>query len=305
MKLINFIRTNHPNYSFSFLDSNKLILCNSHGTVYARSISPKAKGIISFFDEVKMEIGSANIISISSDNRFFASSNDDGILRVWDTKEKKNLARFKIADNTFIWSIKFASDNQNMIIGCSNGSIYLSSIDGLSRHEFTINPCHSIHSVDLCPLDENIVACACGMGGASLCNPIEKTSKTFYSNLDWSKGLEFVNVVKFLPSGKLVSGDSKGTVRIWDREGNHLQDISIRDPQSKSNSVNAISCLGEDIFVARYRHIFKISISQPSSSPISVAGMDEEVLCISISPDGRLIAFGGYETKIDIYSLEE
>jgi len=320
MKLINSIQTNHPNYSFSFYGAERLILHDRYGTVYIRSaLRENNKEIISFFDDGKLETNAASILTLSSDQNLFASSHDDGIIRIWNIKGKKLISKFRATDS-FIWSLKFINQGQSIIAGCGDGSIYIYNLEGELEKELSDSPLYSALSVDINPVNPEIIASASGVRGITVWDMMSEKEKSFQYDsgengsiyvsflppfYKSAKNLAYLSKVKFLPNGSnFMSGDDNGLLCVWELEtGKRIRTFDLSCYNSL-NRINAIEILNNKAYIAKGSEVYLLS-NFFDAQPSLVASMNQEVFDIAISPDGKLIAFGGYEPKIDVYSLDE
>ena len=101
-----------------------------------------------------------------------------------------------------------------------------------------------------------------------------------------------------------MSGDDNGLLCVWELEtGKRIRTFDLSCYNSL-NRINAIEILNNKAYIAKGSEVYLLS-NFFDAQPSLVASMNQEVFDIAISPDGKLIAFGGYEPKIDVYSLDE
>ena len=102
----------------------------------------------------------------------------------------------------------------------------------------------------------------------------------------------------------LATGSWDGTVGVWDMRDGSLT-TSLRAYTHPVSSIVATTD-GSYLFAASGAHSTVVGWAMPEGKPVfSLLGHKKGVACIGISPDGRLLAAGGYDNFVYLWRLSD
>ena len=114
-------------------DSKQLVVGTYGGQVYIYDLEQKVL-------TDSLDGGSwVNGVGISSDYKYIASGNQDGVFKLWDLETKQLIFSSKITDKNGLYSIEFSSENKEILISSGDGSLKLFSIKDLIIREQYFN----------------------------------------------------------------------------------------------------------------------------------------------------------------------
>ncbi|MCA1992295.1 MAG: WD40 repeat domain-containing protein, partial [Coleofasciculus sp. S288] len=238
-------------------------------------------------------------VSWNSFNKIIASASSGGLIKIWS--ENGLLIEEINATERAIGDLTFSSDGKFMASASSDGNIQLWEIsintDTKNEKKFTFSKPHilrghldGVNSISFSPGDVNcnlkdeiILASVSQDNNVMLWNRKGTAVKTLKGHKD------FVKCVAFSPDGKMIaSGDFKGVVIIWSRNGELLQRI-----EAHNETVTSINfCPDSKVLVSssRDKHIKFWNTNGESAGQLPLHQQDREVLYVTFSFDGRLMA---------------
>jgi WD40 repeat protein len=111
-----------------------------------------------------------------------------------------------------------------------------------------------------------------------------------------------VNDIEFSPDGhKLLSGDVDGNGVLWDVSTGQKIHRFVED-----NSIQAVVWFpdGQTVATASGNSVNLWNTASYQTMQ-RVIGSAETAHCLAISPDGKMLAFGGTGSKVDIWTIHE
>jgi RNA polymerase sigma factor (sigma-70 family) len=220
--------------------------------------------------------GDVQCVAFSPDGTRLASGSSDQTVRLWDPTTGKELQRFNQEDR--VWSLSWSPDGRTLAAGGQGGPVRL----------------------------------------------WETATGKLLRRLNGHRRV--VGRLAWAPGGKtLASGGSDGTVRLWDPgTGQVLHTLGLEDgqrkqaltkeaattkaPEGTAGSLGwchglAFTRDGKTVYAAGqdYRTIFAFDVATGRERP-GLAGT-QRVFCLTASADGKLLAVGGADGRIDLWDL--
>jgi WD40 repeat protein len=128
-------------------------------------------------------------------------------------------------------------------------------------------------------------------------------TQTFKKKFYFSAHDATVRAVRFLSRARLITAGEDATFRIWNQEsGEQVREIAP-DKECTWLDLMAISPNGDQVAWAHGTdrlHLFDVARSQDVFRVREREG-DKAITCVLFSPDGRLLATGGRDYRIDLW----
>jgi RNA polymerase sigma factor (sigma-70 family) len=239
-------------------------------------------------------------MAFSPDGNLVAVVENDTVINVWDIKENKEAARLTVENKATLHACVFAPDGKTVAAPGRDGSVYRWEVAGwkklpaLEGHKGAVNAVAFSHdSAALASVgdDETVRVWDAATG---------KNVKTLTGHRDR------VLTVAFAPSGKsLASRSGDNTIRLWDLDsGKTTRSIErpvlpyVVNPLGNS----AISFLpdGKYLAAADSRGTRTYDIASGEEMRYFSNGSYDGAASV-VSPDGKLLATGGYGQRIRVW----
>ena len=210
-------------------------------------------------------------VAFSPDGGRLASGSRDETIRLWDVEKGRHLRTLR-GHTLTVYSVAFSPDGQTLASGSADGTIRLWDA-ATGRHLQTLTGhASSVSSVVFSP-DGQTLASGSADGTIRLWDvAIGKHIRTLSGHTD------SVSSVAFSPDGsRIASGSHDTTIRLWDMDtGTLIHTLSGHTPKT-----------ADILFAGTPFH--------------TLSGHTHWVLSVSFSPDGSMLASGGWDDTIRLW----
>ena len=243
-----------------------------------------------------------NGICFSKKDNILASACSDGLARIWDIeKSDKPIREFRGVDQ--IESVAFNSDESTLLSGSADGIVRFWNIETGSESFEAIYLNNAVREIYIPPGSDKVMtgswysACECKL----------PKNSTFVSLLHEA----VVGAIDFSDDGKLLLtasgnlGAQSGVTRVWDV--NTLKEIgpkiehkgAVVDVEFNPDSSQFVVTTGHPIAGGGEVNLFDTKKGKRVGDKVDTSCMSAD-----ISDDGRYLATGGYERKINVWDYE-
>lgn len=276
--------------------------------------------------------GAVTSVDFSPDGQLLASAGEGDRLIIWSTSGDK--IREWQANQKSINSIIFSPDSNYLITSGRDGTLKFWSLSGEEKLEKSLE---SLHSISLSP-DGKLLATATINNPVSLWNVSEFTLSISPNFVVGESGL--VRKVSFSPEGDfLVTLDGKSTVKLWNLSQKQSQKLEVEAismsfsagekqtlATATSNGAVQLWNVPEARLIEEFQTLHldtKLVRFSADGEIIATVGIDrnvrlwnlagrqlaqfefeENVVSISFSPDGKLLAVAGSNGKVWLRRVE-
>jgi len=240
--------------------------------------------------------GAVKSVTFSPDGRMLVSggSNNDGIIRLWNMKKKKRLGEIKRAHQESIQSLLISPDGKHLISSSTDNTV---NIWSLENYKFIRTfRAHSSNVLSLAVTPDSKVFVSGALDGIRVWDLLQQRPLGTLTRFN-----DLIYAVAISPDGRrLVSGNSKGVVKLWDlKSGRAIGGFKAHD-----NGVRAIAFTptGDNVITASSDRTVKMWNFNSGEVLQTFRGHTNSVIAIAVNPDGKTLASSGKD-GIKIWDL--
>ncbi|OAX34838.1 WD40 repeat-like protein [Rhizopogon vinicolor AM-OR11-026] len=245
----------------------------------------------------KGEGGGTLALALSPDGKTIACGRVDGSVQRWDTDGKK-IESIWTGHSNWVRSLSWSPNGENIASGSTDGTILIRKAES---GKVKVGPIKTnqgwVRSVAYSPLGDRIAS-----GGNTICIWDSNTGKLLVGPI---KGLGALveSIVWSLDGSKLYSASDR-FARVFDSVSGTLLHRFEHDDWLFSVALspkhNVVACVGYD----GVAQLWDTESHKPLGQPFRQE--DRELLrCVSFSPDGQYLAYGGNDNKITLWTVQD
>jgi WD40 repeat protein len=281
--------------------------------------------------------GTIKSLTFSPDGQILVSggAENDGVIRLWNTKTGKVVGIIRKAHKTAVESLAISPNGQTLVSCSNDNTINLWNLKTNKFNRSLLGHTSNVLSVAISP-DGKILASG-GLDGIKLWDLLQERPLATLVRFD-----NIISAIAISPDGQiLASGDHQGAVKLWDLNSGKV----IRKFVAHNALISALAFTpnGKILITGSRDRTVKIwQINTPKQTPIltlfhshwvnavainadsrtlASAGRDgiklwdlatgkllntlnehsDWVSAIAFSPDGKILASGGYDKKIKLW----
>jgi WD40 repeat protein/DNA-binding SARP family transcriptional activator len=259
---------------------------------------------------LKALVGYTNRISsvgFNSDGRILASGGDDQTVRLWDVRTGQSLKTL-MGHTDIIWSVAFSPDGQILASGSADKTVRLWDVHTGQSLKILAGHTEWIFSVAFSPDNQTLTSCSTDRTVRLWDVHTGQCLNTLSEHTDW------VYAVAFSPDGQtLASGSFDQTVRLWDvHTGQSLKILAGHTSGIRSVAFSPdgdILVSGGDDQTVRLWNVANVHVLSKAQalgtgqSLATLSGHNGTIESVVISPNGRILASGGYDRTVRLWDL--
>jgi WD40 repeat protein/serine/threonine protein kinase len=237
--------------------------------------------------------------AFSPDGRRIASSDHQGVVKLWDVHAGREILRFQAHAEPAI-SVVFSPDGRCLATASPDRSVKIWDA-GSGAPIRTLRHENAVSSVTFSPDGRRL---------ASSCPAAKKVkiwdAATGQEIFTLEGHLDVVREVAFSPDGRRLASSSKDrTVKIWDTEtGQEVQTfrghtVGVWGVAFSPDGQRLASAAGENSHKGKGE--VKIWDAQTGQEILTLQGHPSEVLCVAFSADGRRLATAGTDRAVKLW----
>jgi WD40 repeat protein len=238
------------------------------------------------------DLSGVRSICFSRDGNYFVTGEANGNVRLWETRNSKQIKIFSNQENhsNQVWAVAFSPDGKIIAIGGENKIVQLWNVEsGEKRKDIQVEQC--VYSVAF-SFDGNILAIA-GDDGIALWDTSTIRRISFISKVKQVYSVAFSNC------NTLVSGSQDRTVRLWDIS-NIDRPQPLREWREHQAAVRCVAFSPDDITIASGSEDGSIRLwNVDSDRSFKTLKHDDvkQVWTVAFSPDAKILASGSCDNS--------